>query len=136
MFTQVPPQTEGFQSHTPEYSKCDQIQRIDEAKRLLAEVAYNQSNRLELTFAFPAFSMDGKMATAMAGMWKSGLGAQVTIKQLEPKAFYAMKEPTEITRGGWTADYNEASTWLDICVSNGEYNGSRYHNPKYDELMS
>ncbi|MCV6020773.1 oligopeptide ABC transporter substrate-binding protein OppA, partial [Escherichia coli] len=76
------------------------------------------------------------MATAMAGMWKSRLGAQVTIKQLEPKVFYASKEPTEITRGGWAADYNEASTWLDIFVSNGEYNDSRYHNPKYDELMS
>ncbi|HIF5593032.1 TPA: peptide ABC transporter substrate-binding protein [Vibrio parahaemolyticus] len=136
MFTLVPPQTDGFQSHTPEYSKWDQIQRIDEAKRLLAEAGYNQSNPLKLTFTVPTFSMDVKMATAMAGMWKSRLGAQVTIKQLEPKVFYALKEPTEITRGGWTADYNEASTWLDIFVSNGEYNDSRYHNPKYDELMS
>ncbi len=76
------------------------------------------------------------MATTMAGMWKSRLGAQVTIKQLEPKVFYALKEPTDITRGGWTADYNEASTWLDIFVSNGEYNDSRYNNPQYDELMA
>ncbi len=136
MFTLVPPQTDGFQSHTPEYATWTTNQRIDKAKRLLAQAGYNKANPLKLTFTVPTFSKDVKMATAMAGMWKSRLGAQITIKQLEPKVFYALKEPTEITRGGWTADYNEASTWLDIFVSNGEYNDSRYNNPKYDELMS
>ena len=84
----------------------------------------------------PTFSKDVKMATAMAGMWKSVLGAQVEIKQLEPKVFYALKDPGNINRGGWTADYNEASTWLDIFVSTGEYNDSKYNNPEYDRLMA
>lgn len=136
MYTLVPPQTDGFKSHTPEFSEWNQQERNAKAKALIAEAGYGPSNPLKLTFTVPTFSKDVKTATAMAGMWKSVLGAQVEIKQLEPKVFYALKEPGNISRGGWTADYNEASTWLDIFVSDGEYNDSKYNNPEYDRLMT
>ncbi|NRF64402.1 peptide ABC transporter substrate-binding protein [Vibrio coralliilyticus] len=136
MFTLVPPQTDGFKSHTPEFATWTQQQRNAKAKALIKEAGYSKSNPLKLTFTVPTFSKDIKMATAMAGMWKSVLGAQIEIKQLEPKVFYALKDPGNINRGGWTADYNEASTWLDIFVSTGEYNDSKYNNPEYDRLMA
>ena len=136
MFTLVPPQTDGFKSHTPEFATWTQQQRNAKAKALIKEAGYSKGNPLKLTFTVPTFSKDVKMATAMAGMWKSVLGAQVEIKQLEPKVFYALKDPGNINRGGWTADYNEASTWLDIFVSTGEYNDSKYNNPEYDRLMA
>jgi oligopeptide transport system substrate-binding protein len=72
----------------------------------------------------------------MVGMWKSVLDVQVEIQQLEPKVFYALKDPGNVSRGGWTADYNEASTWLDIFVSTGEYNDSKFNNALYDKLMN
>ena len=136
MFTLVPPQTDGFKTHTPTFATWDQAKRDSQAKTLLADAGYSKSNPLKLTFTVPTFSKDVKMATAMAGMWKSKLGAQIEIKQLEPKVFYALKDPGNISRGGWTADYNEASTWLDIFVSTGEYNDSKYNNPEYDRLMA
>lgn len=135
MFTLVPPQTDGFKSFKPDFSNWSQKERNEKAKELIAEAGYNKSNPLKLTFTTPTFSKDVKMATAMVGMWKHVLGAQIEIKQLEPKVFYALKDPGNINRGGWTADYNEASTWLDIFVSTGEYNDSKYNNPKYDMLM-
>lgn len=135
MYTLVPPQTDGFQSFIPDFATWTQKVRNQKAKQLLTDAGYGAANPLKLTFTIPTFSTDVKIATAMAGMWKSVLGAQVEIKQLEPKVFYALKEPGNISRGGWTADYNEASTWLDIFVSNGEYNDSRYNNPQYDEWM-
>lgn len=136
MFTLVPPQTDGFKTHTPEFATWDQAKRNQQAQALIKEAGYGASNPLKLTFTVPTFSKDVKMATAMAGMWKSVLGAQIEIKQLEPKVFYALKDPGNISRGGWTADYNEASTWLDIFVSTGEYNDSKYDNPEYDRLMA
>ena len=136
MYTLVPPQTDGFKTHTPDYATWTQKQRNTKAQQLIAEAGYGKSNPLKLTFTVPTFSQDVKMATALVGMWKSVLGAQIDITQLEPKVFYALKDPGHISRGGWTADYNEASTWLDIFVSTGEYNDSRYNNPEYDRLMS
>jgi len=136
MYTLVPPQTSGFKTHTPDFATWTQKQRNQKAQHLLAEAGYGKSNPLKLTFTIPTFSKDVKMATAMAGMWKSVLGAQVEIIQLEPKVFYALEDPGNINRGGWTADYNEASTWLDIFVSTGEHNKSHYNNPKYDHLLS
>lgn len=135
MFTLVPPHTDGFNPKTREEASLSQEQRNEKAKALLAEAGYGKDNPLKLTFTLPTFSKDVKTATAMAGMWKSVLGAQVELKQLEPKVFYASQDPGNIHRGGWTADYNEASTWLDIFVSGGEFNRSQYSNPKYDQLM-
>ncbi|OZG74052.1 peptide ABC transporter substrate-binding protein [Hahella sp. CCB-MM4] len=136
MYNLVPPQTDGYKEIIPEFAGWSQKQRNEAAKKLITEAGYGKDNPLRLTFTVPTFSGDVKLATAMVGMWKSVLGAQVEIKQLEPKVFYALKEPGNINRGGWTADYNEASTWLDIFISSGEYNDSRYNNPKYDELMA
>lgn len=136
MFTLVPPQTDGFKTHTPEFATWTQAERNAKAKALIKEAGFSDSKPLKLTFTVPTFSTDVKMATAMAGMWKSVLGVQVEIIQLEPKVFYALKDPGNISRGGWTADYNEASTWLDIFVSTGEYNDSNYNNPEYDRLMT
>ncbi|MGR5499323.1 peptide ABC transporter substrate-binding protein [Vibrio sp. DNB22_10_4] len=136
MFTLVPPQTDGYRSHTPEFANWTQKERNQKAKQLLANAGYGKDNPLKLTFTVPTFSNDVKMATAMVGMWKSVLGVQVEIQQLEPKVFYALKDPGNVSRGGWTADYNEASTWLDIFVSTGEYNDSKFNNALYDKLMN
>ncbi|AZZ92547.1 peptide ABC transporter substrate-binding protein [Hahella sp. KA22] len=135
MYTLVPPQTDGYKPYTPEYATWTQKQRNEKAKQLLTEAGYGKDKPLKLTFTVPTFSNDVKIATAMAGMWKSVLGVQVEIKQLEPKVFYALKDTGDIHRGGWVADYNEASSWLDVFVSSGEFNDSKYSNPRYDQLM-
>jgi len=135
MFTLVPPQTDGFTSYKPEFSKWTQKQRNEKAKALIAQAGYNKSNPLKLSFTTPTYSKDIRMATAMAGMWKQILGAQVDIQQLEPKVFYASTTPGNVHRGGWTADYNEASTWLDIFTSQSVNNNSKYANANYDKLM-
>lgn len=136
MYTLVPPQTDGFTSFKPEFSKLTQKERNAKAKALIAEAGYGKNKPLKLTFTTPTYSKDVKMATAMAGMWKQTLGAQIEIQQLEPKVFYASKNPGNIHRGGWTADYNEASTWLDLFVTDAAYNKSNYSNSLYDELMT
>ena len=135
MFSLVPPQTDGFKSYKPVFSTWTQKDRNAKAKALIAEAGYGKDNPLKLTFSTPTYANDVKMATAIAGMWKQTLGAQVEIQQLEPKAFYGNKKDSDIRRGGWTADYNEASTWLDLFVSKAAYNRSNYSNAKYDEYM-
>ncbi len=135
MFTLVPPQTDGFKSFKPEFSQWTQKERNAKAKALIEEAGYGKDNPLKLTFTTPTFATDVKMATAMAGMWKQTLGAQIDIKQQEPKVFYGNKNPGNIHRGGWTADYNEASTWLDLFVSGAAYNRSFYSNANYDKHM-
>jgi oligopeptide transport system substrate-binding protein len=41
----------------------------------------------------------------------------------------------DLSTSGWCADYNEASSFLDIMSSNSEANASQYLSPEFDALM-
>jgi oligopeptide transport system substrate-binding protein len=41
----------------------------------------------------------------------------------------------EMARYAWCADYNEASTFLDLWTSYSTNNDGKYSNPDYDKLM-
>ncbi|MFD2879998.1 hypothetical protein ACFTAO_34970 [Paenibacillus rhizoplanae] len=41
----------------------------------------------------------------------------------------------QIARAGWTADYNDPMTFLDMWVTGGGNNDTGYANPEYDKLI-
>lgn len=134
MYGLTPPQIDGFDPKIPAYASMTQQDREKEAKRLIKEAGYGPGKPLELKMVIPSYKDDQKVALALSNMWKSVLQAKVSVEKLEPKVFYATKKGYHIYRGGWVADYNEASTFLDIFSSDG--NGpSQYLNAKYDDLL-
>ena len=40
-----------------------------------------------------------------------------------------------MARYAWCADYNEASTFLDVLASYSGNNNGKYSNPEYDKLL-
>ncbi len=36
---------------------------------------------------------------------------------------------------GWVPDYSDAYSYLELWISDGQYNHSGYNNPRYDELL-
>ena len=38
-------------------------------------------------------------------------------------------------RGGWTADYNDPTTFLELFMSQSSNNHSSWSNPQYDKLI-
>ena len=36
---------------------------------------------------------------------------------------------------GWVPDYSDAYSYLELWISDGQYNHSGYNNPKYDEYL-
>lgn len=134
MFGLTPPQIDGFEPKIPEYASMSQKEREAEAKRLIQEAGYGAGKSLELKMVIPSYKDDQKVALALSNMWKSVLGAKVSVEKLEPKVFYATKKGYHIYRGGWVADYNEASTFLDIFSTDGS-GPSQYLNAEYDDLL-
>ena len=41
----------------------------------------------------------------------------------------------DIVLAGWSADYNDALSYMDLWLTNGGNNHTSYSNPKYDELI-
>jgi oligopeptide transport system substrate-binding protein len=70
-------------------------------------------------------------------MWKQTLGIDTTLANQEWQTFLdARKEGNfDLARAGWCADYNEASSFLDIMTSNSEANDSKYLSAEFDALM-
>ncbi|WP_257978352.1 ABC transporter substrate-binding protein, partial [Aeromonas caviae] len=77
-----------------------------------------------------------KVAVAVASMWKK-LGVQVSLVNQEWKTYLETKKQGqfEVARAGWNADYNEASSMLDLMQTTHGTNDGKYSNPEYDKLM-
>ena len=41
-----------------------------------------------------------------------------------------------VGRSGWFGDYNDPTTFLNLCRSNDGHNHSGFNDPKYDALLS
>ena len=70
-------------------------------------------------------------------MWKQKLGVEMTPQNFE-WAVHTDKMhggDFEMARYAWCADYNEASTFLDLWTSYSGNNDTKYSNPAYDKLL-
>lgn len=136
-YTLVPDFIDGFTSVAPEWSKLTQAERDTKAKALLQEAGFNSSKPLKFELLYNTDDGHKKVAVAIASMWKK-LGVEVNLINQEWKTYLESlnQGQFEVARGGWTADYNEASSMLDIMQSTHGNNNSKYVNPEYDKLMN
>jgi oligopeptide transport system substrate-binding protein len=71
-------------------------------------------------------------------MWQEVLGIEVTLRQLEWKAFLdlrADRDSWQVMRFAWAGDYDDAGTFTGLFVSGGENNLPGYADPRYDDLL-
>lgn len=118
--------------------KADYEKNVAEAKKLLAEAGYPNGK------GFPAFeystnpsTANQAVAEALQNMWKTELGIKCTIAQEEWAVFIDSRNKGNfsVSRGGWSADYNDPVSFLDLFVTGGGNNDPKYSNTKYDALI-
>jgi oligopeptide transport system substrate-binding protein len=74
----------------------------------------------------------------IAAMWKRVLGFEVTISNQEWKVFIdtrTQKVATQVFRGSWIGDYDDAFTFAELLRSTSGQNDPGYDNPEYDRLL-
>jgi len=79
-----------------------------------------------------------RVAVAIAAMWRQVLGVETTLLNQEWKVFLdtrRAKEVTEVFRGGWIGDYNDANTFAELLQCGSGLNDQGYCNERYDELI-
>jgi len=113
--------------------------QASKAKDLLAE-GLKEAGLTE----FPAFKLlmadddsNKKGAEFIKEQWRQNLGINVEVENIPRKL--QLKRNTErdydISLLTWGADYNDPMTYLDLWVSNGDFNRVGYSNPQYDALI-
>ncbi|MBL0625738.1 ABC transporter substrate-binding protein [Aeromonas jandaei] len=133
----TPDYVDGFKPVVADWSKMTQADRDAKAKALLQEAGFDTSKPLKFELLYNTDDNHKKVAVAVASMWKK-LGVQVSLVNQEWKTYLETKKQGQfdVARAGWTADYNEASSMLDLMQTTHGNNDGKYSNPAFDKLMS
>lgn len=137
-YSWVPPGVSNYTPQKADYAQWPREKQIAKARKLYAQAGYSADNPLRVTLRYNTSEGHKKIATAIASMWKTNLGAEVTLINEEWKVFLAnvrTRKITQVYRAGWVGDYNDANTFLELMHSRFGLNGTGYNNPDYDALV-
>lgn len=135
----TPEAINGIKNYTPEWKSWDKDKRIEEAKKLLNEAGYSESNPLKFELLYNTNEQHKTLAVAAASFWKDALGfVDVTLANQEWKTYLDTRrtQKYQVSRGGWCADYNEASSFLNTFLSTDSNNYGKYNSPAFDAIMA
>jgi oligopeptide transport system substrate-binding protein len=108
------------------------------ARRLLAEAGYPDGKGLPpIEILFNTAENHRAIAEAIQQMWKTVLSIDARLVNQEWKVYQDAQRTGNfmISRFGWTGDYPDPNTFLDIWVTGGGNNRAFWSNPEYDRLI-
>ena len=111
---------------------------VEKAKQLLAEAGYPNGEGLPtLEFMYNTEGAHKLVAQAIQQDWAK-IGVNVELTNQEWKVFLNTRQEGgyEIARHGWSGDYVDPMTFLDLWVTGGGNNDAGYSNPEYDKLVA
>lgn len=78
-----------------------------------------------------------KQAEVLQEQFQKNLGITVEIDQVTYKQRLEREQKLDydMVVTGWVPDYSDAYSYLELWISDGQYNHSGYNNPRYDELL-
>lgn len=129
----------GGVKNTPEWQSWDKAKRVEEAKKLLSEAGYSDAKPLQFELLYNTNDGNKKIAVATAEMWKQAVPfIQATLVNKEWKVFLADRQAgkQQLARATWCADYNEASTFLNILKPGNSNNNGKYNSQAFGDLMT
>jgi ABC-type oligopeptide transport system substrate-binding subunit len=113
--------------------------RLARARELYTRSGYSADRPLRLRLLYNENELVQKVCIAVAAMWKDALGVETELVQMEFKAYLAARaDPAQwdVVRVGWTADYNDASTFLDTMIEGSPQNFGRWTSAEYAALLA
>jgi oligopeptide transport system substrate-binding protein len=134
----IPPGTWNYSPQTWEWKNLNDDERTAEAKKLYSEAGYSAANPLKIRLLFNSDPVIRNTAVIIAGMWKETLGIETLLAEEEYRVFLQSRRDKtrwDVARLGWTADFNDASNFLDVLRGHSNNNDEGYSNPSYDQLL-
>lgn len=109
------------------------------AKQLIAGSKYGDVSKLPpVTLTTAGEGGGAGWLQALVYQWKTNLGVDVTIRQLQPEIYYysLKQEKDEMYDMGWIADYPHQQDFLELLFHTGsDINYGEYSNPAVDSIL-
>ncbi|MFL0556567.1 MULTISPECIES: peptide ABC transporter substrate-binding protein [Paenibacillus] len=136
----VPPGIKGVNDEYRNEHKDDYFtENVEEAKKLLEQGMQEEgyTKLPEITLTYNSSEGHKKIALAIADMWKKNLGVDVKTENQEWAVFIENRQNLnyQVARAGWSADYNDPMTFMDMWVTGGGNNDTGFSNEEYDKLI-
>ncbi len=134
----VPPGVTGYETKTTDYAEKSQLDREDEAKKVLAELGYGPDKPLKMEIRYNTSANHKNTAVAIQEQLKP-LGVEVTLLNTDTKTHYGHLEQHgdfDIARAGWIADYRDPENFLALCKTGTGNNYASYTSKEYDDLLA
>lgn len=131
----VPPGTANYTPQEWNWKSLSDEERISEARRLYGQAGFSLNKPLRLRVLFNANEVIQRTAVLIAAMWRDVLGIEVELTAEEFRVFLESRhDPTrwDVARLAWSADYNDASNFLDVLRVRSPNNDMGYANPLLD----
>ena len=110
----------------------------DRARELLAEAGYPQGEGFPiLEILYNTSDSHKAIAETIQYQWRTQLGIRVNLRNQEWKVYLDSTNRLryDVARSAWIGDYNDASTFLDMFVTDGGNNRTGWSHARYDELI-
>jgi oligopeptide transport system substrate-binding protein len=136
-YSMVPPGIEGYSGPSAVFADKSQIDREDEAKKVLEELGYTPQNPLKMEIRYNTSENHKNTAVAIQEQLKP-LGIEVTMLNTDTKTHYShleQKGDFDVARAAWIADYKDPETFLGIARKASGNNYSNFDNADYEKKM-
>jgi oligopeptide transport system substrate-binding protein len=134
----VPPGTWNYGSQSLPWKEWGDAERVAEAKRLYAAAGYSARAPLHLRLLYNSNPAIKHTAIVVASMWKEELGIETELIDEEYRVFLQSRHDRsrwDVARLAWSADFNDASNFLDTFRAHSSNNDPGYINPAFDEFL-
>ena len=110
----------------------------DEARALMEQAGYSETNRLQLTYSTNSAAMHDTVAAVIAEELKD-IYIDVSIENKELRVFFDERDQqgiTELARGSMSADYMDPTTYLEMANSKNQYGNQTWGDATYDAMLA
>ncbi|HWD94053.1 MAG TPA: peptide ABC transporter substrate-binding protein [Verrucomicrobiae bacterium] len=131
-FNLTPPGTAGYTC------RAQLREDIAAAKQLLAEAGYPDGKGMPpVEILYNTLESHRTIAEAIQEMWKTKLGVDARLVNEEWKVYLDSQRSLnyQVCRAGWTGDYDDPNTFLDLWTTGSGNNETGWSNPEYDQLI-
>lgn len=134
----VAPGTWNYGSQSLPWKDLGDAERVAEAKRLYAVAGYSSRAPLHLRLLFNSNPAIKNTAIVVASMWRETLGVETEMVDEEYRVFLQSRHDRsrwDVARLAWSADFNDASNFLDTLRAHSSNNDPGYTNAAFDNLL-
>ena len=135
----VPPGTDNYpRGGALRFQAMPYPERLERARSLMQAAGYGPNRRLETSYMIRATEPGiYRAVSAAVQQMVAQIYVDIAILPNDMQVFYPaiQAHDFDIAESGWQADFNDASTFLDLYRTGGGNNWGEYSNPAFDAMM-